>query len=147
MSDTTNTAAKGGKKAASTDADGIMPVLFATIGNPPINFKKMAAMDEEGRTASSLEHKFRKWRQQGREIAEKYPEHAGPVSNAGSKRGGGPAKKETSGKGKSKQVDVGDEEDDANEEAGGVEVKQENTENVRQIVIQTLERALNFLGS
>ena len=54
-----------------------MPLLLATLGNPSVSFKKMAAMDELGRSESSFEHKFRKWRQRGREIAAKNPAHAG----------------------------------------------------------------------
>lgn len=41
------------------------------------NYAKMSAMDEHGRTASALEHKFRKWRQMGREILAAHPEEAG----------------------------------------------------------------------
>lgn len=115
-----------------------MPLLFATIGNPSISFPKMAAMDDEGRTASSLEHKFRKWRQQGREIADKHPEHAAAAPTNATKKTRAPAvKKEASGKGKGKQAGVGDEEDEVDEEAGATVVKQELTETVRQTSIDT----------
>lgn len=120
---------KGGRAPANAnnDADSIMPLLFATIGNPAISFKKMAAMDELGRTESSLEHKFRKWRQKGREIAAENPEHAGSLGTASAgaattKKPRAPPKKGANGKGKgpAEQVDVGDEEDDVDEEAGTV---------------------------
>ena len=99
----------GGKAPAdaSNDADSLVPLLLATIGNPAISFKKMAAMDELGRTESSLEHRFRKWRQKGREMAAENPTHTGtfgtslagaattkkpraPAKNAAHDRGKGP---------------------------------------------------------
>lgn len=128
---------KGGRAPANAnnDADSIMPLLFATIGNPAISFKKMAAMDELGRTESSLEHKFRKWRQKGREIAAENPENAGNLGTAtagaaSSQKRRASAKKGASGGGKGsvKQACVGDEEDEIDEEAGAV--KQEPDEMV-----------------
>lgn len=128
---------KGGRAPANAnnDADSIMPLLFATIGNPTISFKKMAAMDELGRTESSLEHKFRKWRQKGREIAAENPEDAGALDPASAgvaaaKKPRAPAKKGASGRGKGvvKQVATGDEEEETDEEAGAV--KQEPEEMV-----------------
>ena len=99
----------------------------------------MAAMDELGRTESSLEHKFRKWRQKGREIAAEHPEHAGNLGTASAgavttKKPRTPAKKGASvgGKGPVKQAYVGDEEDEVDEEAGAV--KQEPDE---MVVFQT----------
>ena len=41
------------------------------------DYKKMAAVDEHGRSAYALEHKFRNWRHAGRKILEAYPEEAG----------------------------------------------------------------------
>lgn len=41
----------------------------------------MSEMDPQGRTASALEHKFRKWRQAGKQILETYPVEAGGPSN------------------------------------------------------------------
>lgn len=75
---------KGGKALAnaSNDADSLVPLLLATIGNPAISFKKMAAMDELGRTESSFEHRFRKWRQKGREIAAQNPVHTGTLGTS-----------------------------------------------------------------
>ena len=67
---------------ANNDADSMMPLLLATLGNPTISFKKMAAMDELSRTESSLEHTFRKWRQKGREIAAQNPAHAGTLGTS-----------------------------------------------------------------
>ena len=93
MSPEANPKSKGGKAPANAnnDEDSMIPLLFATIDNPSINFKKMAAMDELGRSESSFEHKFRKWRQRGREIAAKNPAHAG--SPGTSDKGGATSKK------------------------------------------------------
>lgn len=114
-----------GKATAPTDVDSIMPLLFATIGNPPISFKKMAAMDAENRTESSLEHKFRKWRQLGREIAEKNPEHAGSFTAVTPKKPrAAPVKKGANGKSMGNQPDVGEEEDAVDDHEGFGAVKQ-----------------------
>ena len=137
MSTETNPKGKGGKASASAnnDADSIMPLLFATIGNPPISFKKMAAMDELGRTESSLEHKFRKWRQKGRDIAADNPENAGTLGTTSAattpkKPRAPPAKKVDNGKGKglAKQAHVRDEEEEMDNEEGVI--KQEPDEMV-----------------
>lgn len=122
---------KGGGKASngvSNDADSIMPLLFATIGNPAISFKKMAAMDEHGRTESALEHKFRKWRQKGRDIAAANPEHAGPAAASPTKKPRAPPKKAANSKTKesSEQADVGDEEDEVDDAEEGLGVRQEH---------------------
>lgn len=110
---------KGGKATAnaSNDADSIVPLLLATIGNPAISFKKMAAMDELGRTESSIEHRFRKWRQKGREIAAQNPAHTGILgaSSAGAavtKKPCAPAKKGANdgGNGLIEQDDIKNEE-------------------------------------
>lgn len=122
---------KGGKAPANAnDADSIVPLLLATIGNPMISFKKMAAMDELGRTESSHEHKFRKWRQKGREIAAEFPEYAGTTIAANAEtttamKPRAPAKKGANARGRSpvQQVDDGDEEDEIDEEAGMVKLE------------------------
>ena len=121
-----------GKVTAPTDVDSIMPLLFATIGNPAISFKKMAAMDAEDRTESSLEHKFRKWRQMGREIAEKNPEHAGSFTAVTPKKPrAAPAKNGGNAQSKGKKADVVDEEGAVDEEEkGGAVVKQEVNDDV-----------------
>ena len=82
MSQQANPKSQGGKAPANanSDEDSLISLLFATLGNPSISFKKMAAMDELGRSESSFEHKFRKWRKKGREIAAKNPAHAGSPS-------------------------------------------------------------------
>ena len=136
MSTIANPKGKGGKASTNAnDADTIMPLLFATIGNPTISFKKMAAMDELGRTESSLEHRFRKWRQKGREIAAGNPEHAGTLGlstsgTATTKKPRAPAKKGASdrGKGPIEQAGVEDEENETDEDARAV--KQEPDEMV-----------------
>ena len=120
----------------ANDANSIIPLLLATIGNPTISFKKMAAMDELERTESSLEHKFRKWREKGREIASQNPEHTGTQGSAGagaaaSKKPRALSKNAVSGKGKgpAKQVDVGDDDEDEVDEKAGA-IKQEPNETV-----------------
>ena len=119
MSPEANPKSKGGKAPvnANSDEDSLIPLLFATIGNPSVSFKKMAAMDELGRSESSLEHKFRKWRQKGREIAAKNPAHAGSpstpnVGGATTKKPSASAKKgaNSNGKGSIGQADDDDEE-------------------------------------
>ena len=75
MSAAADPASKRGTVAGSTtDIDTIIPLLFAA--NPGItpNYKKMSAMDSHGRTASAMEHKFRKWRALGRDILAAHPE-------------------------------------------------------------------------
>lgn len=139
MSTEANPKGKGGKASASAnnDADSIMPLLFATIGNPSISFKKMAAMDDLGRTESSLEHKFRKWRQKGRDIAAENPENAGSLGTTSAantpKKPRAPSKKVGKGKGKGrgpdKQAYAADDEQDEVGEEGGV-IKQESDEMV-----------------
>ena len=120
--------------SAGNDADSIMPLLFATIGNPSISFKKMAAMDELGRTESSLEHKFRKWRQKGRDIAAKNPDIAGTLGTSSSeaattKKPRAPVKKGDSGRSKGpERANVDDEEAVTDGKAGTV--KQEPDEMV-----------------
>ena len=117
---------KGRGSTGVTEVNSIMPLLFATLGNPSINFKKMAAMDTEGRSDSALEHKFRRWRHEGRAILENHPEHAGKMDGGGSKKPrAAPSKKGANGKGKAKQADVGDEEDAVDEEAGAFATAQE----------------------
>lgn len=129
----TTAASPRGKATATTDVDSIMPLLFATIGNPAISFRKMAAMDAEKRTEASLEHKFRKWRQTGREIAEKNPERAGTFTATTPKKPrAAPVKRRVNGGNKGKQPDVGDEEGavDDEQEGGSAAVKPEGNDNV-----------------
>ncbi|CAF9920128.1 hypothetical protein IMSHALPRED_004822 [Imshaugia aleurites] len=146
MSTEAGSKGKGGRAPANVnnDADSIMPLLFATIGNPTISFKKMAAMDELGRTESSLEHKFRKWRQKGRDIAAEHPDHAGTLGAAGApaaaaKKPRAQAKKgaDVRGKAPAKQANVGDEEDEIDEETGVV--KQEPDETVTSRAARSLD--------
>ena len=112
--------AKSRQSSVGNDADSLVPLLLATVGNPTPNFKKMAAMDDAKRSQSSLEHRFRKWRQEGRQIAEKYPEHAGQTAVGTPKKPrAAPAKSTANGKAKARQADVGDEEDEADEGAHG----------------------------
>ena len=61
-----NATAPGGKN----DVDSYMPLLFAVHGSFVPDFTQMAALDTQfKRTASTFEHRFRTWRQEGRKIA------------------------------------------------------------------------------
>ena len=136
MSTEANSQGKGGRPStnANHDIDSIMPLLFATIGNQSISFKKMAAMDELGRTESSFEHKFRKWRQKGREIAAQNPEIAGPLGTSSARatttrQPRAPAKHGSKARSKEAVERAGiDGEEETQREAG--EVKQEPIETV-----------------
>ena len=48
--------------------DDIIPLLLATTNNATINYKQIAALDPQQRTASSFEHKFRKWKARAKEL-------------------------------------------------------------------------------
>ena len=93
-------------------------------------------MDELGRTESSFEHKFRKWREKGREIAAQNPEHIGTQGSAGTgaaatKGQRALSKNAVSGKGKgpANQLYVGDNnEDEVDEKAAAI--KEEPNETV-----------------
>ena len=124
MSATASSATKRAAGADSTaDIDTIIPLLFAA--NPGItpNFKKMSAMDSHERTAVALEHKFRKWRQAGRDILAAHPEEAMTDKAVGepaqTKK---PRTPKAAGGGK-KNVDADDEDDDDDEEGGGTKAK------------------------
>ena len=115
---------------ATNDTDTLVPLLLAAVGNPKISFKNMAAMDELGRTESSLEHRFRKWRQKGREIAAKHPENTGTLdaSSAGTANTKEPrvsAKGGTSSRGKEPISQAGGIEGQEDEEGEGRAMKQE----------------------
>ena len=116
------------KSEVTYDMDSLMPLLFATIGNPSINYNKMAAMDTQGRTYSALEHKFRKWRQEGRNIAEQNPEHAGTFTAATPKKPRQTAaKKDSNGK----ASDNLDGEENCSNGLGDGQVKKEADTDVR----------------
>ncbi len=54
--------------SVSNDANTFMPLLFAAHPEIVPNYRRMAAMDDQGRSYSALEHKFRNWRQAGKQI-------------------------------------------------------------------------------
>lgn len=62
------------KSAANQTAgsDEIIALYLAAHGHPVINYKQMAAMDLQNRTASAFEHKFRKWRARAKELSEEH---------------------------------------------------------------------------
>ena len=124
--------------SVSNDANSFMPLLFAAHPEVVPNYKRMAAMDDQGRTASALEHKFRAWRQDGKKIlAEKggnfesmdlTPKKPTAVPKKTSVRGGGGQKKPSSkaprSKGKNeKDVEAEDEEGEESEDGGAADTQ------------------------
>ena len=119
--------------SVSNDANSFMPLLFAAHPEIVPHYKRMAAMDDKGRTASALEHKFRNWRQEGKKIA---ADRGGTVDSVDSTpkktaaapkktlsvRGGGAEKKNitgaTPGKGKNKKDSGAEEAEDEDREDG-----------------------------
>lgn len=60
---------KAGAKSPNNQHEDLIPLLIATIpGRITLNFKRMKELDPHGRTASSLEHKFRKYKAAAKEI-------------------------------------------------------------------------------
>lgn len=113
----------GKRGAVSNEIDTIIPLLFAAHPDFKPSYQKMVAMDKHGRTYAALEHKFRKWRQTGREIAAASPNDESPVAKPKTKR----APKNSEGA-MQKQADIGDEEDDV-EKKETITVKEEQDEN------------------
>ncbi len=133
MSATTTSNGKGGKATAAEskyDVDNLIPLIFATLGNPTINYKIMAALDPHGRTEAAFQHRFRTWRKEGLALADANPEMAIPTASAPAKKRTPAAKKDANGngKGKAKQSDVGDEEDEAEDvtEASGIKKEEDD---------------------
>lgn len=48
--------------------DEMIPLILATNTGVVLNYKAMSGMDPQNRTASSLEHRFRKWKARAREL-------------------------------------------------------------------------------
>lgn len=60
---------KAGAKSPGNQHEDLIPVLIASIpGRITLNFNRMKELDPYGRTASSLEHKFRKYKAAAKEI-------------------------------------------------------------------------------
>lgn len=59
-----------------------MPLLLASLGNPTPNFKTMAELSEGKHTQSSLEHKFRSWRKEGKALTDGQSAVTGPAKGA-----------------------------------------------------------------
>lgn len=60
---------KAGAKSPSNQHEDLIPLLIASIpGRITLNFNRMKELDPHGRTASSLEHKFRKYKAAAKEI-------------------------------------------------------------------------------
>lgn len=68
------------------DIDNVVPLLLAALGNPAINYKTMEAMDELSRTEYAWQHRFRVWKAKAKEIAEKNPDHAPPMTGTPTKK-------------------------------------------------------------
>ena len=116
--------------SVSNDANTFMPLLFAAHADIVPNYKRMAAMDDQGRTASALEHKFRTWRQEGRKIlaqkgsavesAKAIPKKvAGPSRKTNSLKGGVDPGKQFRGKGQNGDDDDEDGEGDEDDTSAG----------------------------
>ncbi|KAI4211252.1 MAG: hypothetical protein LQ351_005936 [Letrouitia transgressa] len=58
------------KGSAISSLDDVMPLFFAAHPTVVPKYKVMAALDPKERTESSFEHRFRKWRQEGRTLVE-----------------------------------------------------------------------------
>ncbi|KAL9611795.1 MAG: hypothetical protein Q9167_003563 [Letrouitia subvulpina] len=58
------------KGSAISSLDDVMPLFFAAHPNIVPKYKIMAALDPKKRTESSFEHRFRKWRQEGRALVQ-----------------------------------------------------------------------------
>lgn len=60
---------KAGAKSPNNQHEDLIPLLIASIpGRITLNFNRMKELDPHGRTASSLEHKFRKYKAAAKEI-------------------------------------------------------------------------------
>lgn len=60
---------KAGAKSPSSQHEDLIPLLIASIpGRVTLNFNRMKELDPHGRTASSFEHKFRKYKAAAKEI-------------------------------------------------------------------------------
>lgn len=60
---------KAGAKSLNNQHEDLIPLLIASIpGRITLNFNRMKELDPHGRTASSLEHKFRKYKAAAKEI-------------------------------------------------------------------------------
>lgn len=60
---------KAGAKSPKSQHEDLIPLLIASIpGRITLNFNRMKELDPHGRTASSLEHKFRKYKAAAKEI-------------------------------------------------------------------------------
>lgn len=60
---------KAGAKSPNNQHEDLIPLLIASIpGRITLNFNRMKELDPHGRTASSFEHKFRKYKAAAKEI-------------------------------------------------------------------------------
>ena len=87
------------------DANSLIPLLLATLGNPHVSFKTMVALDPHSRTESALEHRFRPWRKEAVALAAAHPDLITPATNSPVKPRA-PANKVANAKGNSKQASV-----------------------------------------
>ena len=112
----------------SNDANTFMPLLFAAHPDLVPNYRRMAAMDDQKRTYSALEHKFRNWRQAGKNIlAEKGEE----VDTAGVSPKKGPVANAR----RNKKVKKEDTESDEEDELGAEEAKGTKRAKVRSLLL------------
>ena len=103
-------AKKGGNENTKYDIDSVLPVLLASLGNPTIDYKAMAAMDELERTEFAWQHRFRRWKVQAKDILAAHGDEAG--SNGAKPKIPSPGKKATNGvRGKKTNDGPGDDEE------------------------------------
>ena len=82
-----NAAKRGPGTGSTSDIHTIIPLLFAAHPQLMPDYRKMALLDDYGRTNYALEHKFRKWRIASRRILEDHPEVAVEGSGMTAKKG------------------------------------------------------------
>ena len=101
------------------DPNTFMPLLFAAHPELMPDFKLMAKYDVDlQRTASALEHRFRGWRKQGKEIAAKGVGAADSADQGGSPSKPGKGSKKVSNNGNGKDHDGDDHDADSSDEEG-----------------------------
>ena len=82
---------KGNADSTKYDIDNVIPVLLASLGNAPVNYKTIAAMDDLGRTEYAWQHRFRRWKSLAKDILDAHPGLVTAAATAAPKRS--PAKK------------------------------------------------------
>ena len=108
---------RGGASDTKYDIDNVVPVLLAALGNPAVNYKAMAAVDNLQRTEFAWQHRFRRWKSVANDLLAANPDVAGVATVATAKRT--PAKNARTVKGGTRSTNGGVSDDD-NEETSAV---------------------------